>query len=153
VASSPHPLALSDVLDALRAAGFEGVFLPRATSPGVVELEHNARRESTLHVQTDLFDACRALEGAGYEAFELGFTIIVTAAEAGDRASPARAGLAKAGELEEGPGLAKAGELEDEVEEGPGLAKVSDGDVDLDEGRPSLAKAGGVDSWRSFRVA
>lgn len=132
--------ALPVVLEALRASGWDGVFLAREPSPGVVELEHNARRESTLHVQTDLFDARRALEDAGFEAFELGLTIVVQRpSEAADR-----------------PGLAKAGELEDdlEIEERPGLAKAGDVDEDEEaEGRPSLAKAGGLDSGRSYRVA
>jgi hypothetical protein len=123
------------VLDALRASGLDGIFLPREPSPGVVELEHNARRESSLHVQTDLFDARRALEDAGFEAFEMGYTIVVER-PAADR-----------------PGLAKAGELEEEIEERPGLAKAGDEDDEAAEGRPSLAKAGGVESGRSFKVA
>jgi hypothetical protein len=130
--------ALEAVLEALRASGLDGVFLMREPKPGVVELEHNARRESSLHVQTDLFDARRALEDAGFEAFELGYTIVV------ERPS----------EVAERPGLAKAGELEEELEERPGLAKAGDDDNDEEaEGRPSLAKAGGVESGRSFRVA
>lgn len=130
--------ALEAVLEALRASGLHGVFLTREPKPGVVELEHNARRESSLHVQTDLFDARRALEDAGFEAFELGYTIVVE----------------RPTEVAERPGLAKAGELEEELEERPGLAKAGDDDnAEEAEGRPSLAKAGGVESGRSFRVA
>lgn len=152
MANSSRPIALSAVLDALAASGFDGVFLARATSPDVVELEHNAVRESTLHVQTDLFDACRALEDAGFEAFELGFTIIVRKAEGAAERTPL-APLAKAGDLEDGPGLAKAGELEDEVEEGPGLAKAGDDEEEEAPGRPSLAKAGDVSAAGFTRVA
>lgn len=137
VASPALSPALSAVLDALRASGLDGVFLLREPKPGVVELEHNARRESSLHVQTDLFDARRALEDAGFEAFELGYTIVV------ERPS-------EAAELR--PGLAKAGDLEEEIEERPGLAKTGD-DEEEAEGRPSLAKAGGTESGGAFKVA
>ena len=130
--------ALAAILDALRASGLDGVFLSREPKPGVVELEHNARRESSLHVQTDLFDARRALEDAGFEAFEMGYTIVVE----------------KPSEMADRPGLAKAGELEEEIEERPGLAKAGDDDEEEEaEGRPSLAKAGGIESARSFKVA
>jgi len=138
VASPAHSLAVSAVLDALRASGLDGVFLAREPRPGVVEIDHNARRESSLHIQTDLFDARRALEDAGFEAFEMGYTIVV------ERPS----------EVAERPGLAKAGELlEEELEDRPGLAKAGDDDEEEAEGRPSLAKAGGTESARSFKVA
>jgi len=74
-----HPArayAVSVAAAALRAAGLDGVFLIREAEPGVLELTHNARRESTLHLKTDLFEACRALERASFEPFEVGCLII-----------------------------------------------------------------------------
>lgn len=90
-----HPVrkaAASAVLEALRAAGLEGAFLVRETAPGVVELQHNARRESSLHVRTDLFEARRALTRAGFDPFEFGSSIVAQKATPPDARPP----LAKA---------------------------------------------------------
>jgi hypothetical protein len=135
--------ALLAVLNALRAAGLEGVFLAKRTGPSVIELSHNARRESTLHVQTDLFDACSALDEAGYDAFELGYTIVVRARPPADAYPP----LAKtSGPAWEAP--------YDEEDEHPSVAKTSGDDSagDADE-RPSIAKALGGGASESMRVA
>jgi hypothetical protein len=89
---------VSVIAAALRGAGLGDIFLIRETEPGVAELAHNARRESTLHVRTDLFDARRALERAGFEAFEVGCSIIARKAAALDPKPP----LAKAPVADEG---------------------------------------------------
>ena len=91
VTNAARVSALSAALDALREAKLEGVFLAKETTKSVVELEHNARRESTLHVKTDLFEARAALERAGFEAFELGAAIIARQVTQGDP----RPGVAK----------------------------------------------------------
>lgn len=84
--------AVSMIASILRGAGLDGVFLLRETEPGVVELSHNVRRESTLHMRTDLFDARRALERAGYEPFQVGSSILARKAGPADPRPP----LAKA---------------------------------------------------------
>lgn len=82
----------SAVLGVLRGAGLSGIFLVRETAPGTVELAHNTRRESTLHVRTDLYDARRALSRAGFDPFEVGSSIIVQVAPVAEPRPP----LAKA---------------------------------------------------------
>ena len=76
-----HPArtsAVSAIAAILRGAGLADAFLLRETAPGVVELVHDARRESTLHIRTDLFEAKKALERAGFEPFEVGSSILVS---------------------------------------------------------------------------
>lgn len=101
-----QPIALSSVLNALKASGFAGVFLGRQSHPSLITLEHNARRESRLHAQTDVFGACNALHQLGYEAVELGMTILVRRAAAGEQVQPAGDAADPFGNK---PGLAKAG--------------------------------------------
>lgn len=101
-----QPILLSSVLDALKALGFGGIFLGRQTNSSLVTLEHNARRESRLHEQTDMYEACLALGDLGFEAFDLGMTIMVRRAAAEQQAPLEGDGFDP---IENRPGLAKAG--------------------------------------------
>lgn len=94
--------AVSAIASILRGAGLDGVFLLRETEPGVVELSHNTRRESTLHIRTDLFEARRALERAGYEPFQVGSSIVAR----------------KVGPADPRPSLAKASWEDDDTDAG-----------------------------------
>ncbi len=101
-----QPIALAQVLDALKSSGYGGVFYGRQTNSSVVTLEHNAQRASCLHEQSDVHDACEALNDLGFEAFDFGMTIMVRRAVAEQKLSPEGDGF---GPVEHRPGLAKAG--------------------------------------------
>lgn len=92
VTNTARVSALSAALDALREAKLDGVFLAKESARGVVELEHNARRESTLHMRTDMFHARTALERAGFETVDLGSSIVARLITPGDP----KPGVAKA---------------------------------------------------------